>query len=533
MKTNLLIGSVIGLFAVACSQSGDEPKAKPLQAPSEITVVQTDESAVTVSWKDNSESESGFSIWMKPAEDAEAERLGFTGPDVESYTVSAEKIESGKPCYFGVRADGPTRYENSEIVYAPRFVLEDLSQPGASFVGDPVSTEACIALRYNPRNLPAGAVCGICWSADSEPTADGPHQDGPAVADGSTVLQVVSNVLLEYGVTYRFRAYVRTDNAIYYSAECSAKLAEEPGPITLSWKKLDTGSLPAAISVYETSDKLNGRNFHAWYAVADLSEGTVEVRVNVPDNLATIDDQAASFGGACCIMTNGGYFYNTSHVGLAFVGSKPVGYIPQIQGSLRDDEENKILYNVTRGIFGVNASGSPAVRWVGTSNSVNYFFDRPLPSVKGEAKYGPVSASRPTTSLQWSPTYAISAGPVLLKDGKCPFDFTETDKGTEYYLNNYEIIPYDIFGPTVRPDRTAVGRTADGKVILFICDGRISASDGATLTELARILKGLGCVEALNLDGGGSTGMMVGTDHVNDLTGGNRKVKSTIGFFKK
>lgn len=68
--------------------------------------------------------------------------------------------------------------------------------------------------------------------------------------------------------------------------------------------------------------------------------------------------------------------------------------------------------------------------------------------------------------------------------------------------------------------------------MLFICDGRIAASGGATLTQLARILRGIGCTDALNLDGGGSTGMMVGT-RTSTTSDENRAVKSTIGFFRK
>ncbi len=48
---------------------------------------------------------------------------------------------------------------------------------------------------------------------------------------------------------------------------------------------------------------------------------------------------------------------------------------------------------------------------------------------------------------------------------------------------------YDIFGANVTPDRTAIGYREDGKVVIFICDGRITASGGATLTELAQIMK--------------------------------------------
>ena len=74
-----------------------------------------------------------------------------------------------------------------------------------------------------------------------------------------------------------------------------------------------------------------------------------------------------------------------------------------------------------------------------------------------------MSAENPAPDIAWTPKYALSAGPVLLKDGKCPFDFTETPKGADYYLSNYEIMPYDIFGVGVSPDRTAVGSTADGR----------------------------------------------------------------------
>ena len=111
---------------------------------------------------------------------------------------------------------------------------------------------------------------------------------------------------------------------------------------------------------------------------------------------------------------------------------------------------------------------------------------------------------------------------MLLYDGKCPFDFTLTGQGEEYYMHNFEMIPYDIFGDDVRPDRTAVGYTEDGRVILFICDGRCEKSDGAL------------CTYAVNYDGGGSTRMIVGSENMNDVTAeASRQVWSSIGFYRK
>ena len=54
--------------------------------------------------------------------------------------------------------------------------------------------------------------------------------------------------------------------------------------------------------------------------------------------------------------------------------------------------------------------------------------------------------------------------------------------------------------------RTAVGITKEGEVILYVLDGRQQGySYGAKIETVAKRLKELGCVDAINLDGGGST----------------------------
>ena len=59
---------------------------------------------------------------------------------------------------------------------------------------------------------------------------------------------------------------------------------------------------------------------------------------------------------------------------------------------------------------------------------------------------------------------------------------------------------------STRDPRTAFGIRADGSTVLYTADGRDKArSSGLTYLELAQRLLDLGCVEAVNLDGGGST----------------------------
>lgn len=63
---------------------------------------------------------------------------------------------------------------------------------------------------------------------------------------------------------------------------------------------------------------------------------------------------------------------------------------------------------------------------------------------------------------------------------------------------------------TKRHNRTALGLKPDGTVILMVADGRFKhQAEGLTLPELQRIMRWLGCTDAINLDGGGSTTMYV------------------------
>lgn len=58
-----------------------------------------------------------------------------------------------------------------------------------------------------------------------------------------------------------------------------------------------------------------------------------------------------------------------------------------------------------------------------------------------------------------------------------------------------------------RHPRTAAGTDDQGMLVLVVVDGRNEKSAGVTLHELALIMKSLGCHDALNLDGGGSSTM--------------------------
>lgn len=90
----------------------------------------------------------------------------------------------------------------------------------------------------------------------------------------------------------------------------------------------------------------------------------------------------------------------------------------------------------------------------------------------------------------------------------------------------------DISGASNQP-RTAIGSTADKKMILFVCEGRNMTAGVAGLTtgDVANVMKSLGCTEALNLDGGGSSCMLVnGNETIKGSDGKQRKVLTAVGL---
>lgn len=92
----------------------------------------------------------------------------------------------------------------------------------------------------------------------------------------------------------------------------------------------------------------------------------------------------------------------------------------------------------------------------------------------------------------WPDSNIMTAGPMLLADGR-----TLPQRDDRTFV-------------TARHNRTALGLKPDGTVLLLVADGHFRhRADGLSLPELALIMRWLGCSDAINLDGGGSSTMFV------------------------
>ncbi|NLC08198.1 MAG: hypothetical protein GX755_09595 [Syntrophomonadaceae bacterium] len=84
-------------------------------------------------------------------------------------------------------------------------------------------------------------------------------------------------------------------------------------------------------------------------------------------------------------------------------------------------------------------------------------------------------------------------------------------------------------GLWARHPRTAIGLTAKREVLMVVVDGRQETSVGVTFDELADIMLELGAVEAMALDGGGSSELLVKGDIANSLSDGReRKISAGL-----
>jgi len=272
------------------------------------------------------------------------------------------------------------------------------------------------------------------------------------------------------------------------------------GSPKLEWvdSSADWGTLPSFIRVYSGSDddyplrafyariETNDSLFMAHFIVADDDDGR-----DTATHLARME--------RACVLINGGFFFVKNgvgkHIGLRVSGGRLV------QRATPGIIVNSVRYRSARAALGFSQDGKPSIEWVSSRQDSIFAWDHP-PSNKPGIPAPPGDEGR--TSL-WSPWEALAAGPMLIRNGvKSVTSDEEVFFGTAI--------------PRVHP-RSAVGVTETGDLLLLVVDGRQADSRGVDLDHLATILLNLGAVDAMNLDGGGSSELIVNGTLINTPIG--------------
>lgn len=112
-----------------------------------------------------------------------------------------------------------------------------------------------------------------------------------------------------------------------------------------------------------------------------------------------------------------------------------------------------------------------------------------------------------TSPAEWNKfDYIVGGTPLLIQNGK-PVRNVKTEQTLESFI-------------VKRHPRTAVGIKENGDWVFVVVDSRFyGVFGGMTIKELAKFMLDLGCVEALNLDGGGSSTMVLHDEVVSQSSG--------------
>lgn len=266
---------------------------------------------------------------------------------------------------------------------------------------------------------------------------------------------------------------------------------------TITWTEITSeNNLPDGIKLYK--GERESPALEAWYMDIDLNQPDLAIRPYLGSK-RTVPSMCAKVGAYAAI--NGGYFGgSTSYSAVVYpneVQAQNVGAVTR----------NSLSYPVLRSMFCIYDDFTYSVDWVyhfGPKIMDIYTFADPLPYEYNDPT--PKGKPQKTAGTQIENLlFALGGGPVLVKNG---------EKRITY---NQEIFWGSGVGETNRDPRSSIGYTTDGHVIMFVADGRKSEiSEGVNLDEMADLMLSFGCVEVMNLDGGGSSQLAINGEYVND-----------------
>lgn len=275
---------------------------------------------------------------------------------------------------------------------------------------------------------------------------------------------------------------------------CTSSLAQ------LKWKPVDSFAkdLPASVKVYYTNDSLDGKPFIAYYVEADLKDRSLNFTTQVGKGKRFTPSQFYESEQRPLVVVNGTFFSFQTNQNLNIVMRNGKIRAYNVTALRARGKDSTKYYYVTRGAIGISKKRHADVAWIFNDSSRKrpYAFQDSPVVYMGRDREPELKDLKRFDYRTWKMRTAIGGGPVLVQRGAIHI----TNREEQMFAG----------GDNDKHPRTAMGYTANGKLIILVIQGRASGkAEGATLRQEAQILVDLGCVEGLNLDGGGSSCLLV------------------------
>ena len=283
-------------------------------------------------------------------------------------------------------------------------------------------------------------------------------------------------------------------------------------------------NLPSGILVFEgRAQNDNGEPVRAWRADIDPKQIKLRAFLSLSASGKEATSKLAQTAGAL-VAVNGGYFDMQSKPARTFsvVRNENRNLATNIDRVGRRVGGGSAFFPVARSVVGWNDDGVLEFAWLWHDGEI--LRKAPAPFANAVNAPAPVPTEEQTKAWPvWNVAHAIGGGPRLLENGVARISYEE------------EVFFGSGFRADVPYPRTAIGRTKENRIVLFVADGKDGLSSiGLTLPQLAEEMAKLGCVDAMNLDGGGSSTFVVEGRAVNVPSDGQeRAVTSIVGVLKK
>jgi len=270
----------------------------------------------------------------------------------------------------------------------------------------------------------------------------------------------------------------------------------------LHWRRMDSAykPLPPSVHIFKSEDSLDGLPSIAWYVSARLKDKGIQFTVATGQGKRFTPAQYYQIEQFPLLVVNSTYFDFADNANLSLVvkdGQMLAHNIVSLRGTGND---SMFYYYPTRSAIGIDRKRRADVAWTFTDTTRRWPYaweDMPVVA-KGKDTIPSIYDLHDIEWKWWKMRTAVGGGPVLIHDGKIR-------------ITNREEQLFPLSNPKgERNPRTAMGYTRDGRLIILVLQGRTPGTAmGATLQQEAEILLQLGCYEALNLDGGGSSCLLV------------------------
>lgn len=276
-------------------------------------------------------------------------------------------------------------------------------------------------------------------------------------------------------------------------------------PAQVRWNCVDSlfGPLPSPVHVFTTHDPLEGKPNVAFYVKIDLKGNVVVFDADTTRDRGLKPSDYYERNNRPVVVTNCTFFSpERRNINVVIDDGKMVSFNQPSVFSKSDS----LYHYITRSALGIDRHRRADVAWVYSDRHKNRVYEMvkgPLicsgkienPGLK---ELGSSCILEPGKwKKRWKKVTAVGGGPTLISNGIIRITNEEERMFTGRAIRD-------------RHPRTAMGYTASGDLIILAVQGRFPGlAEGATLIQEATILKELSCFEALNLDGGGSSCLLI------------------------